>query len=145
MTKHVDCCSNWVEFETAIVYSKAFIKLRGQSITVLLHLIEKRQDARMDGRNDDELEFTYSEALDFGITNKKFRYAINRLIEVGFIDIKKHGGTKGQNKTLYSLSDRWKNYGTKDFVKFEKTKKLTGFCDKNYRAKFKEQDVQKKS
>jgi len=42
----------------------------------------------------------------------------NKLIERGFIDIVERGGLE-KRPVIYGLSDRWKKYGTKDFVKID--------------------------
>ncbi|MBA7557988.1 hypothetical protein ES705_50774 [subsurface metagenome] len=42
----------------------------------------------------------------------------NKLIERGLIDIVKRGGFYNQ-PAIYGLSDRWKKFGTKDFIKID--------------------------
>ena len=41
-----------------------------------------------------------------------------QLIERGFIDVIKRGGLERQ-RMIYGLSNRWKQFGTKDFVKVD--------------------------
>jgi DNA-binding PadR family transcriptional regulator len=41
---------------------------------------------------------------------------LDRLINAGFIDIVKKGQGRKREATVYGISDRWKKYGTKDFI-----------------------------
>lgn len=54
------------------------------------------------------------------------------LIERGFIDVIKRGGLEKQ-PMIYGLSNRWKKYGTKDFIKVDIKKILPEI----YKTKFK--------
>jgi len=56
----------------------------------------------------------------------------DQLIEKGFIDVIKRGGLEKQ-PAIYGLSDRWKKYGTKEFIKIE----LKDILPKIYKNKFK--------
>jgi len=56
----------------------------------------------------------------------------DQLIERGFIDVIERGGLEKQ-PAIYGLSNRWKKYGTKDFVKIDIKKILP----KIYKTKFK--------
>ena len=56
----------------------------------------------------------------------------DQLIEKGFIDVVKRGGLEKQ-PAIYGLSDRWKKYGTKEFIKIE----LKDILPKIYKNKFK--------
>ena len=73
--------------------------------------------------NNGQIEFTYSEALKKGYSRRSFRDALDQLIERGFIDIAHlgSGGWKG-DKNLYSISDRWRDFGTDDFKPMERPK-----------------------
>lgn len=53
--------------------------------------------------------------------------ALDQLIKHGFIDIIKqgNGGVKG-DKSLYSISDRWKKFGTPEFIQVERRKDKRG-------------------
>lgn len=72
---------------------------------------------RFHGDNREHIIFTYNEAIKIMSINTFIR-ARNQLIERGFIDVIKRGGLENQ-PAIYGLSDRWKKYGTKDFVKVE--------------------------
>ena len=66
--------------------------------------------------NNGEIEFTYGEAKSkYGITT--FKDAIDELMEKGFLDVAETGMGVHKVKTLYSLSDRWKLYGTPQYEK----------------------------
>jgi hypothetical protein len=66
--------------------------------------------------NNGQIEFTYAEAKDkWRLSDSKFRRAIDDLIRVGFIDIAESGYGRQKKKTLYAISDRWKQFGTSGF------------------------------
>ena len=65
--------------------------------------------------NNGKIQFTCKEALEkYGLSNYRFDNAIEELSRVGLIDIVKRG--KYRDPALYSISERWKLYGTKDFI-----------------------------
>lgn len=72
---------------------------------------------RFHGDNKYHIIFTYQEAKKL-MHQDTFTRCRNKLIENGLIDIMKRGGFYNQ-ATIYSLSDRWKEYGTKDFIKID--------------------------
>ncbi|MBA7539981.1 hypothetical protein ES705_32270 [subsurface metagenome] len=85
---------------------------------------------KYNGQNDHNIIFTKEEAIKI-MAYGTFRESKNKLIEVGLIDLIKRGGLEKQ-PAIYGLSDRWKKYGTKDFVKVDLKKILpkifkTGF------------------
>jgi len=86
---------------------------------------------KYNGQNDHNIIFTYQEAKNI-MAIDTFIKSRNKLIEVGLIDIVKRGGLEKQ-PAIYGLSDRWKKYGTKDFVKIDIKKILP----KIYKNKFK--------
>ena len=47
-----------------------------------------------------------------------FRADYRKLIKLGFIDLIKRGGFY-KEKHIFGLSNRWKKYGTKDFIKVD--------------------------
>jgi len=86
---------------------------------------------RWHGDNARNIIFTYPEAnkimsIDTFIHDRKL------LIERGFIDVIKRGGLERQCM-IYGLSNRWKKYGTKDFIKVDVEKMLPEI----YTTKFK--------
>ena len=72
---------------------------------------------KYNGENEHNIIFTIKEAKKI-MSESTFRKARNQLIERGFIDIIKRGGLEKQ-PTIYGLSDRWKKYGTKEFIKVD--------------------------
>jgi len=86
---------------------------------------------RFYGDNAKHIIFTYQEAKNIMAINT-FIKSRNQLIERGFIDIIKRGGLEKQ-PMIYGLSDRWKRFGTKDFVKVD----IKDILPKIYNKKFK--------
>ncbi len=83
------------------------------------------------GDNTRNIILTYPEAnkimsIETFINDRKL------LIERGFIDVIKRGGLEKQCM-IYGLSNRWKKYGTKDFIKVDIEKILAEI----YTTKFK--------
>ena len=72
---------------------------------------------RFHGDNKYHIIFTHREGLKV-LNNRTFTKCINQLIENGLIDIIKRGGFYHQ-PNIYGLSDRWRKFGTKDFVKID--------------------------
>lgn len=75
---------------------------------------------RFYGDNRKHIIFKYQEAIKIMHINT-FIKCRNKLIENGLIDIIKRGGFYNQ-PAIYGLSDRWKKFGTKDFVKIDPQK-----------------------
>ena len=132
----------WIEHE--MILSPAFHKLNGRAKDVLFFFLTRRQWERAGRKgkwyttNNGEIVFPYKEAKDrFKIPKSSFARAIDSLIEYGFIDIAHLGGGLIGDCTKYSISDRWRNYGTDDFIN-KKRKKDTrgfGFTSKNWEEK----------
>ena len=80
--------------------------------------------------NNGHITFTYAEAEKLGYPRPTFRRAIDKLIEVGLIDLtyQGQGGYVSDNgevlgeSSLYGMSDRWQDYGTDNFVMKERKK-----------------------
>jgi DNA-binding PadR family transcriptional regulator len=114
-----------------ILDSEAFKALSTSAIRVLLRFLQKRtwEKRKVKGRkkivySNDALAFTYAEAAFLGIKNTAFYESIRRLVEVGFIDVDHQGGCYGKDYSRYSLSERWRDYGTDNFKKIEKKRSL---------------------
>ena len=113
----------WIDKE--LLRSEAFRSLRGAAMLVYLDFLSKRKMQKANGKaknrwviiNNGEIEYTYSEAEKRGITRPRFMRAIDELVEKGFIDIAHSGsgGLKG-DKSLYAISNRWRDYGTKVYI-----------------------------
>ena len=107
-----------------LIRSQAFRGLRTPTAHVVLALFwTKRQMVKTGYRkrrweiaNNDEITFTYREAMHkWNISASAFRTAIDELRAKGFIDIAESGAGLYKSTNKYSLSDRWKGYGTPDY------------------------------
>jgi len=66
--------------------------------------------------NNGQIQYSYKEAIERGITRPAFARALDTLIQRGFIDIAKQGsGGKHRDASLYSISERWRKWGRADF------------------------------
>ena len=102
--------------EHKLAYSEAFKNLNAN--TKWLYMEFK---LRFHGDNRKHIIFTYQEAIKI-MHQDTFTKCRNKLIENGLIDVIKRGGFYNQ-PNIYGLSDRWKKFGTKDFIKID-TKKI---------------------
>lgn len=75
---------------------------------------------RYHGDNKYKIIFPYREAIKIMHKNT-FIKCKDKLIENGLIDIIKRGGFHKQ-VTIYGLSERWRRFGTKDFIKIDPRK-----------------------
>ena len=121
--------SNIIVFYRDVLASPAFRSLSRTAMLVYLDFLGKRRMCKI-GRhktltilNNGEITYYYSEAENKGISRMRFRNAIDELIEKGFIDLVHQGkgyhkGTGYQrDKSLYALSERWRDYGTPNFLR----------------------------
>ena len=115
----------------------AFRKLNASSIFVLLEFLSRRQLKQVPTRagrkkdwiisNNGKIFFTYDEAKNnFGIPRSTFRRAIDQLVDLGFIDITHHGGGMMKDASKYAISESWKAYGKKEFLKKSRPKDTRG-------------------
>ena len=125
-----------IVIERDVINSKAFLSLKGMAAQVYLLFLARRKIVKTGKKghekshctNSQELEFTYLEAEHkFGITQRRFHKAIDTLIKTGFIDIVRPGGALFKQKTLYGLSDRWKDYGKAEFKESIRKKRGSGY------------------
>lgn len=108
-----------------LIQSRAFRALRTPTAHVVLAIFwTKRQMVQVGRRgkgqwavaNNDEIEFTYLEAdSKWGISASVFRNAIDELRNKGFLDIAESGAGLYKSKNKYTLSERWRRYGTPDY------------------------------
>ena len=122
----------WIERE--MILSPAFRKLNGRAMEVLLLFFYRRQwslpsrKGKWYTTNNGEIVFPYKEAKKrFKIPKSSFARAIDKLMEHGFIDIAHLGGGLIGNCTRYSISGRWRKYGTDSFVQKKRPKDIRGF------------------
>ena len=123
--------------ERALIKSSAFRSLNSTSIIVLMDFLARCQIHKVKTtkqhiiKNNGEIVYTYDEAENKGIRRARFARAIDELIEHGFIDITRlgSGGRKG-DVSLYSISERWRDYRTEKFISASRpkdTRKGRGF------------------
>ena len=130
---------NRIWIEPDLFYSEAFrsISKSGSAIVTLMRCMQKRKWERTKvGKKkvtvytEDGFIFPYAEASDLRIAGKTQHWKnIIKLVEVGFLDIVHQGGWYRKHErvsdfSVYKYSERWRNYGTSEFVKVEKQKVL---------------------
>jgi len=118
----------------ALLKSMAFFALSGKSPHILMDFLRKRKfdkDLVKHGNfspvNRDRLFYTRKEAAVRGYTEKVFSRGVDQLIEVGFLDLVEQGGGMVGHASVYALSERWKKYGTPEFVPAERPKDARAF------------------
>ena len=95
-----------------------------QQMVVSLSLMEYARKGKFYIENNGKIQFTYQEAeKKHNISRSAFRSAIDQLVNVGFIDIAQPGSGLHRDVTLYGISERWRQYGTKDFVEMKRPKR----------------------
>ncbi len=130
---------NRIWIEPDLFYSDAFRSLSksASAIVTLMRCLQKRKWAttkignkKVTAYTDDGFIFPYAEAAALGIAGKtQFWKNIIRLVEVGFLDVAHQGGWYSKHErtkdfSAYQCSERWRKYGTPEFVKVEKPKVL---------------------
>lgn len=127
-------------FPREILFSKAFRRLSKTKLPavyvymifrtklIMKPFVGSKQKRSGKGKyypeNADEIKFTYDQAFNkYGITNGRFQRTIDLLIEVGLIDITKQGSGIQGDYTLYAISERWRLYGTPEFVAKKRPKR----------------------
>ena len=125
--------SDIIVVERKLLESKAFSSLGGTAKTVYFNFRLKCTLVKIktpSGRkkewvisNNGQIEYCYSEAEKKGISRQRFGMAIDDLVKKGFIDIPHsgQGGRKG-DKSLYAISERWRAWGTEEFVEMKRAK-----------------------
>ena len=125
--------------ETELFESEAYNLLTRAEMRIYFYFLLKRKFGQYKGKsgkrpakvitNNGQITFTYAEAEKLGFPRPTFRRAIDKYIKVGLLDITRQGqggivedGKITGEATLYSIAERWKNYGTKDFVKKKRQK-----------------------
>ena len=97
----------------------AYLKLPSTAAKALPYFLDKYRGMFWDpARHSMEFTFPCSEGRRYGFPGGTFQRAIEGLIAHGFIDLKAKGGLHGTNgiTSRYSLSQRWKAFGTPQFI-----------------------------
>jgi len=116
-----------VYLDPDLLESITFNSLRGSSMKVYLRFLRKRvvqKVSRGQARreqyeimNNGEIEFPVREAqARLNIASRTFQAAIKELVEKGFIDVADYKLEINKVTKLYAISERWKKYGTGEFV-----------------------------
>jgi hypothetical protein len=131
--KGIKMPSDIIVIEKELLKSVAFRNLPRAAYVVYMDFRMKCRIASLKARpgrkkeriilNNGELEYCYSEAEKKGVSRPRFRDAIDALTENGLIDIAHsgNGGRKG-DKNLYAISERWRLFGTKEFILVKRPK-----------------------
>lgn len=128
---------NKIWIEPDMYYSEAFQCLSASALKTLLRCLQKRkwETGKVKGKKkivykNDGFLFPYEEMIAlFDIGETTCWKNIIKLVEVGFLDIVHQGGwyqkyEKNKDFSVYINSDRWRKYGTPEFIKVEKPKIL---------------------
>ena len=111
-----------------LIESDAFRDISGKwALVILIRFHQKAYRKRTDKKkrgskgvvitNNGKIIFTYGEAKELGIkSDATFWRAVKELAEEkGFIDIAEPGNWYQKEPTKYSISQRWKRYGTTQY------------------------------
>lgn len=108
----------YVAMPWELILSPAFKELKPTAIKALLHFRGETQLFFMDRMFlKTNVSITYPKACKLGFGRTTFYDAICNLVAIGFIDPVSKGGLRGNGKTsaIFRNSDRWEQYGQKDF------------------------------
>ena len=116
---------NMLNMQTAILNSPAYEALTyGPALKVLCWFHLKKRMERVGGnrkrplyecKNNGKISFPYEEANARGLSVQQFSRALKELHAYGFIDITRIGNAARGEYTLYTLSERWRDFGTPNF------------------------------
>ncbi len=111
-----------------LIESEAFLSLSGKAAMLCLIRFHQKaykknyQRKRGGGKdpiitNQGEIIFTYSEAQELGIKSSRTFYRVIRELaeDKGFIDVSEPGNWYLKQPTKFSISYRWRHYGTDDY------------------------------
>jgi hypothetical protein len=128
--------SRGVYLESKLFDSKAYKSLTKAQMRIFYEFMLKRRFGKVRSEkkpiplNNGDITFTYAEAERLGYPRPTFQRALDKLIEVGLIDITyqgiggivtDNGKIKGE-PTLFAISERWQDYGADNFVKKKRKK-----------------------
>jgi hypothetical protein len=128
---------NKILIEPDMFYSEAFNCLSASAIKTLMRFLQKRKWETKKNRgkkqtiySDVGFIFPYSEATALKIAGDTQHWKnLKKLIEAGFLDLVHQGGwyqkhEREKDYSVYKISERWRKYGTPEFVTVEKPKVL---------------------
>jgi hypothetical protein len=107
-----------------LLESPAYYELKGEkTLRVLIRFYQKRRWTAQRKKIeyiDEPMAFTYAEAKTMGIGPSRFHEIISELYCMGFIEISHIGGGLARDYSRYTISTRWRDYGTDKFKPREK-------------------------
>ena len=120
-----------VVVDRELIESSAFLSLTGKAPQVLMLFLRKRRMKKSNTRrqtwiitNNGDIEFTYTEAeRRWSLSRSQFQRALRQLCDCGFIDIAFRGTGHHGSSNRYSVSARWREWGTDQFVQANPPKK----------------------
>lgn len=112
----------FVPMTWAMLNSKAYKDLSFAARAMLPYFIGKPNiNIRSDLYLKAEFSISYKEAVTYGCSTRTFTRVIEDLMRKGFIDPVDKGGLRGYglSMSVFRMSNRWKDFGKKDFVQIE--------------------------
>ena len=125
-TKYLEKTKKWnIRMSHELLHSRAYTELSYAPSLKLLNWFYEKIEIKVNRRkrgaerykfvNNGDIDFEYLEAKFRGLSHQQFRRALLDLHKYGFIEVARPGSVLKEMCTLYSLSDRWKKYGTSEF------------------------------
>jgi len=109
----------FVPLTWAILNSQAYKSMTFAARAMLPYFIGRPNlNIRSDLYLKTEFSISYREALTYGCSTRTYTRVIEDLMRKGFIDPVDKGGLRGWGLScnVFRMSDRWKQYGKKEFV-----------------------------
>ncbi len=102
----------WVRIAGDMLISEAWQQLSVHDQVLYLHMKNKFRVNKHGEGNEKNISYTYNEGQKL-MSKARFTKAIDKLIEVGLIDLVEHW-QHSKKPTIFGLSSRWQKYGEKD-------------------------------
>lgn len=112
----------FVPMTWTMLNSKAYTALTFAARAMLPYFIGKPKiNIRSDLYLKTQFSISYKEAITYGCSTRTFTRVIEDLMRKGFIDPVDKGGLRGWGLScnVFRMSDRWKQYGGKNFIAVE--------------------------
>lgn len=131
-----------IYLENEFLQSRAFKAIRrANSFRVLLEFYRRRKIQKPKDRrgkhsrpiivNNGEIELRYRDAIKrLGFSQATFSRCLTELVKLGFIDVAEPSCGLQKQPTKFSISDRWRAYGTPDFKPVERVPNKPPFVRK---------------
>ncbi len=102
--------SKYARITKDMISSEAWQQLDVYARLLYLHIKFKYSPGK-----EKDISFTYKEGQEL-MSKAKFTKSLDKLIEVGLIDLQEHWRF-GKKRNIFALSSRWHMFGTKNFNK----------------------------